>query len=529
MTTSTPKPVVLIILDGFGIAAESRGNVITATKKPTFDFIEKNFPFTTLQASGVAVGLPWGEAGNSEVGHLTIGAGRVLYHHLPRIIFSIHDGSFFKNEAFLKAAEHVKQNNSRLHILGLTSSGSVHSYIDHLYALLEFTTREAIPQVFLHVVTDGKDAPPQEGGRFIPTLEERIKATTPQAVIASLIGRFYAMDRDEKWDRIKTAYELLANAKGAPIRDITEYLQAQYAKGFNDQFIEPAYRIDEAGTPIGRIEDNDALIIFDFREDSMREISEALVKPGVDFFARNTIKNFLLVTMTEYEKNLPALVAFPPLDIDWPLARIIADAGKTQLHIAETEKYAHVTYFFNGGQEKPFVGEDRILVQSANAPHFDDQPEMKAEEIKSRVLENLTKYDFILANLANADMVGHTGNFEATVAAIKTLDKSIGEIIQAVLKSEGVCVITADHGNAEQKLHPVSGEPFTEHTTNPVPYYLVGNAFKLTSERSAVEINEKRQETQGILADVAPTILEIMDLPKPDEMTGKSLMPVLSK
>ncbi|MFY9461976.1 MAG: 2,3-bisphosphoglycerate-independent phosphoglycerate mutase, partial [Candidatus Sungiibacteriota bacterium] len=517
----------LMILDGYGIGPQGRGNAITTAKKPALDLIEKTYPFTTLQASGVAVGLPWGEAGNSEVGHLTIGAGRVLYHHLPRIIFSIHDGSFFKNEAFLKAAEHVKQNNSRLHILGLTSSGSVHSYIDHLYALLEFATRENLPQVFLHIVTDGKDAPPQEGVKFIAALDERIKKIYPSVAIASLIGRFYAMDRDEKWDRIKTAYELLVDGKGAAITDINQYFRDLYDKGITDQFMEPAYLTDESGAPLGRIGDNDALIIFDFREDSVREISEALVKPGFDLFPKKNLQNFLLVTMTEYEKNLPAIPAFPPLEINWPLGRVMADAGKSQLHIAETEKYAHVTYFFNGGQEKPFVGEDRILIQSAAVPHFDDKPEMKADEIKNRVLENLQKYDFILANFANADMVGHTGNFEATVKAVETLDKIIDELIPAILKSGGVCIITADHGNAEEKINPVSGEPATEHTVRPVPFYLVGREFKLAKETSPQEIEKKKKETGGILADVAPTILEIMKLPKPDEMSGKNLLGII--
>ena len=527
MSASVPKPIVLIILDGYGIGPQGRSNAITTAKKPALDLVEKTYPFTTLQTSGVAVGLPWGEAGNSEVGHLTIGAGRALYHHLPRIIFSIHDGSFFKNEAFLKAAEHVKQNNSRLHILGLTSSGSVHSYIDHLYAILEFAARENLPQVFLHIITDGKDAPPQEGEKFIAALGERIKKLYQPTTIVSLIGRFYAMDRDEKWNRIKTAYELLVDGKGTAIADINQYFKNSYDKGITDQFMEPAYIADENGAPVGRIDDNDALIIFDFREDSMREISEAFVKPGFDIFPKKNLQNFLLVTMTEYEKNLPAIPAFPPLEINWPLGRIIADAGKNQLHIAETEKYAHVTYFFNGGQEKPFMSEDRIMVQSAAVPRFDDKPEMKAGEIKNRVLENLQKYDFILANFANADMVGHTGNFEATVKAIETLDGVIDELVPAILKIGGVCIITADHGNAEEKINPVSGESTTEHTTNPVPFYLVGEQFKLAKETSHQTIEKKKKETGGILADIAPTILEIMKLPKPDEMSGKSLLGII--
>ncbi len=527
MLPPTRKPVVLIVLDGFGIAKEGRGNAVTLANTPNFDFLQRNYPFTTLQASGVAVGLPWGEAGNSEVGHLTIGSGRVLYHHLPRIIFSINDGSFFKNDAFLKAAEHVKQNSSSLHILGLTSSGSVHSYIDHLYALLEFTKRETLPRVFLHAITDGKDAPQQEGAVFLSGLEERIKKGWPTATMASLVGRFYAMDRDEKWDRIRSAYELLVDGKGNEFNDTAAYINESYQKGLTDQFIEPAYRIDEAGKAVGRISDNDALIIFDFREDSMREISEAFVRPGFDLFPKRNLQNFLMVTMTEYEKTIPALAAFQPLEINWPLGRVFSDAGKTQLHIAETEKYAHVTYFFNGGQEKPFVGEERMLVQSSAVPHFDDKPEMMAEEIKSRVLENLQKYDFILVNFANSDMVGHTGNLEATQKAVEVVDKVVGEITAAVTASGGVCIITADHGNAEQKIDPVSGKPATEHTLNPVPFFLVGEKFKLDAEKSKETTKKEEEETRGILADIAPTILEIIGLPKPDEMTGKSLLKIL--
>lgn len=523
------KPVVLVVLDGFGMAPESKGNAISLANKPHFDFFQKNFPFTTLQASGVAIGLPWGEAGNSEVGHLTIGAGRILYHHLPRIIFSIQDGSFFRNVALLKAVNHVKQNNSSLHIIGLTSSGSVHSYIDHLYAILELVKRETVPNAFLHVVTDGKDAPQSEAGKFIPELEKRIQKEYPMISIASLIGRFYAMDRDEKWDRVQKAYDLLIEGKGRQFSDIAGYLSESYKSGITDQFIEPAYRLDDAGAPLGRIRDGDALIIFDFREDSVREISEALVKPGFDLFPKKNLQNFLLVTMTEYEKNLPAIPAFPPLEVRWPVARVISESGKTQLHIAETEKYAHVTYFFNGGQEKPFAGESRILVQSGAVPHFDDDPGMGAEDIKNRILENLDKYDVFVVNFANADMVGHTGNLEATISSVEHLDRVVGEIVDAVLNVGGVCIITADHGNAEQKIDFVSGRPSTEHTTNPVPFYLISNAFKLRTEKSSEAVHKENQKVSGILADVAPTVLEIMNLPKPDEMTGKSLLPELLK
>lgn len=527
IANSSPKPVVLVVLDGFGIAPESRGNAISLAKTPNFVVFKKNYPFTTLQASGIAVGLPWGEPGNSEVGHLTIGAGRILYHHLPRIIFSIHDGSFFKNEAFLKTTNHVKQNRSKLHILGLVSSGSVHSYIDHLYALVELTKQQEVPQVFLHAVTDGKDAPPEGGGKFIHELEKRLKETAPNIAIVSLIGRFYAMDRDEQWGRIQKAYELLVDGIGVPFTDIRSYLEKSYANSVNDQFINPAYRIGEDGKPVGRIGDNDAVIMFDFREDSAREMSEVFVKPGFNLFPKKNIENLLLITMTEYEKGLPAVTAFPPLEINIPLARVISNAGKKQLHIAETEKYAHVTYFFNGWQEKPFVGEDRILIPSVSVPHFDEKPEMMAEEVAKRIIESIDQYDFIVANFANADMVGHTGNLDATIAAIETLDRVVGRVVDATVQKGGICIITADHGNAEQKIDLLSGKPFTGHTANSIPLYLVGNDFRLEKERSEEEIVKRRHDIGGILADIAPTILEIMDLEKPDEMTGKSLLSFL--
>lgn len=523
------KPIILLLADGFGIAPESRGNAISLAKTPNLTEFEGNYPFTTLQASGVAVGLPWGEAGNSEVGHLTIGAGKILYHHLPRIIFSIHDGSFFKNEAFLKAANHVKQNASKLHIFGLTSSGSVHSYIDHLYALIEFSKQQELSEVFIHAVTDGKDAPLENGRKFISSLEERIKQEAPNVTIASLIGRFYAMDRDERWDRIQRAYDLLVEGTGEHFADAGSYFERSYADGVNDQFINPACRIDKDGNPVGRIGDNDAVIMFDFREDSAREMSEALIKPGFNLFPKKNIKNLLLVTMTEYKKGLPAIAAFPPLEISRPLARIISDSKKRQLHIAETEKYAHVTYFFNGGQEKPFVGEDRILVPSAATPHFDEKPQMMAEEITKRIIENIGAYDFIVANFANADMVGHTGNLDATITAVEALDRAFGEIVKTTIQMGGMCIITADHGNAEQKISLLTGKPFTEHTTNPVPFYLVGSDFKLEKGRGGKEIMQKRRDIGGILADVAPTVIELLGLEQPSEMTGKSLLSLLKK
>lgn len=524
------KPVVLAVLDGFGVSLEEKGNAVLLAKTPTLDMFDAMYPFTTLQASGVAVGLPWGEAGNSEVGHLTMGTGRVIYHHLPRIIYSIHDGSFFKNEAFAQAAEHVKKQNSKLHIMGLASSGSVHSYVDHLYALLKFVEDSAIPQAFLHIITDGKDAPPKEGEKFLPQLEERMAKEAPHTRIASIAGRFYVMDRDEKWERIQKAYELYTDGKANRVSSVAEYLAGQYAKGLTDEFIEPGVVSGPDGWPIAKIEDRDAVIIFNFREDSVREISHALSDTTFDFFPRRKrLADFLLVTMTKYEENLNAVPAFPPLEITAPMARVISDAGLRQLHIAETEKYAHVTYFFNGGRERPYSNEERILVPSLSAPHFDDVPAMKAAEITARVLEELPREDFVLVNFANTDMVGHTGNLNAAVAAVEAVDRAIHDLHEAVNAKNGVLIVTGDHGNVEAKKHPISGEAMTEHSINPVPFYLAANDLRLPKPRTHAEIVAQKNEVGGILTDVAPTALELLGLKKSQEMTGSSLMPLLQK
>ena len=524
---SCVKPLVLLILDGFGVSVERAGNPVAEAKTPALDEIEQNFPFITLQASGTAVGLPWGEAGNSEVGHLTIGAGRAIHHHLPRIIYSIRDGSFFQNEAFLKAAEHTRKNKSSFHIAGLISSGSVHSYIDHLYALLDFTKREKIERVFLHIFTDGKDAPPKEGAQFFAILEERLKKEWPQVCFASVIGRFYALDRGDNWDRIKKTYELLTGGIGEKITSVSGYLRSSYEKNVTDEFIEPAVVAKEGEEAMGLIKENDALVFTDFREDSMREIVRAFVEEPFEYFPRQKIKDLLVVTLTEYQKGLAALPAFPRLDINWPLGRVLAEAGLRQLRIAESQKYAHLTYFLNGGQEKPFSGEDRILIPSLATAHFDETPEMKTREITAGILESLDKYDVIVANFANADMVGHSGNFEASIKAVEVIDEAVGQLAKAILNSGGAMLITADHGNIEKKRNPMSGEKLTEHSINPVPFYLVGKNFKMSKVATPEEILERKKEVQGILTDVAPTLLALLGLEKPQEMNGQNLLSIL--
>lgn len=517
-----PKPLILIILDGFGISLEKEGNPVAVAQTPALNEIERNFPFVTLQASGVAVGLPWGEAGNSEVGHLTIGSGRAIYHHLPRIINAVYDGSFFKNEALLKAVEQVRKNNSSLHIAGLISSGSVHSYIDHLYALTEFTKRENLQKVYLHVFTDGKDAPPNEGLKFLTQLQERLEKTAPHVKFASIAGRFYALDRDEQWDRTQKVYELLTDGKGEKIVSIQEYLQRSYTEGITDEFIKPAL-IEPLSSKPDLVGDSDALIFSDFREDSMRQLAHAFADESFDHFPRKNIQNLLVVTMTEYQKGL-ALAAFPQLEVNWPLSRVLGEAGLKHLHVAETQKYAHVTYFFNGGKEKPFTREDRILIPSISTAHFDEVPQMRAPEITAKIIENFDKYECIIANFANADMVGHSGNFQAAVKAVEVLDDSLGQIMNSVLAHDAVMLITADHGNIELKRNVITGEKRTEHSINPVPFYLVGNKFKRESPRTNAEIEKQKKEVGGILTDVAPTVLEILDLEQPEEMSGKSLL-----
>ncbi|PJE64690.1 MAG: 2,3-bisphosphoglycerate-independent phosphoglycerate mutase [Candidatus Ryanbacteria bacterium CG10_big_fil_rev_8_21_14_0_10_43_42] len=521
------KPVILIVMDGVGISPYPNDSPFAQATIPTFHELETNWPFTTLRASGVAVGLPWGEEGNSEVGHLTMGAGRIIYHHLPRIITAIQDKSFFENEAFLTASAHVKKRNSTLHLMGLFSTGSVHAYIDHLYALLEFAEMQDIPNVMIHIFTDGRDAPPDEALGFIKQFRERMDTLYPRARIASIIGRHYAMDREENWNLTEQAYNLLVNSVGNAFRDPGEYIKQSYANGKTDEFIDPGYLFGNEGVPRGRVQDGDAVIYYDFREDSVRQLTEAFLSDNFSYFNREKkLEDICFVTMTEYEKSFPALVAFPPLEVEWPLARVISEAHLLQLHVAETEKYAHISYFFNGGREKVFDGEERKLISSQVAGQFIEHPEMAAEEIMQTILSGIDTYDFILANFANGDMVGHTGNFKATVKALEVLDTVLGKIIPPVLEMGGALVITADHGNAEEK-RTHDGEPRTKHTANPVPFYVVANGMKRETPRTPDEITAQRKEVGGVLTDVAPTVLDLMNLRPSGEMAGISLLSIL--
>jgi 2,3-bisphosphoglycerate-independent phosphoglycerate mutase len=519
------KPVVLIVLDGVGVPQSGETPFATA-KLPTVRTIEQNWPFTTLRASGVAVGLPWGEEGNSEVGHLTMGAGRVLFHHLPRIINAIHDKSFFTNQAFLAAAENVKKNSSALHIMGLFSTGSVHSYIDHLYALLEFAQQQQLSHVYLHLFTDGRDAPPDEAASFLAQFRERLAAY--QGIqIASLIGRHYAMDRDDNWDRIEKAYRLLVEGVGTAFVDPVSYIQQSYKKNTTDEFIEPGFQADAFGKPIGRIQPNDSIIFFDYREDSVRELTRAFLDDPFSSFTRTQLHNLTFVTMTEYDERFSARVAFPPLDITLSVSEILSIEHKRQVHIAETEKYAHVTYFFNGGRENPFEGEERVLVPSLRSSHFNEAPEMAADSIADKIIEAIPTHDFILANFANGDMIGHTGDFDATIKALEAIDTCLAKILPHVEQANGALIITGDHGNAEEKRYRTTGEPRTKHTANPVPLYLITNDRKLSAPRSEQEVRKSYGTIGGVLTDIAPTVLELMGIKKPGVMTGISLIQVL--
>ncbi|MDO8743049.1 MAG: 2,3-bisphosphoglycerate-independent phosphoglycerate mutase [Candidatus Azambacteria bacterium] len=519
----TYKPVVLVILDGYGRGPENAANAIAKAKKPNIDFIEKNFPMTNLQASGIAVGLPWGDEGNSEVGHLNLGAGRIVYQYLPRISFAIRDGSFFKLPALAGAAEHIRKNNSSLHIMGLVGGGNVHSYIDHLYGVLEFAKKENIKNVFIHAFTDGRDSPSKDALVFYEKLQNKLTANYPFAKIASLIGRHFAMDRADNWDRAETAYRLFTESKGEIFSGAPSAIQSDYEKNITDEFIGPKVIVSAP------IKNNDAAVFIDFREDGARQLTRAFVEQNFDKFKRKKIENLYFVTMTRYEKNLPINVLFEPLEIKNTLAQVVANAGKKQIHIAETEKYAHVTYFFNGGIETPLLNEDRTLIPTKKDHDFAEDPAMSALEVTEKLIEaiNSKKYDLIIVNYANADMVGHTGNFDAAVSAVEILDSEVGKMMAEFLKTGGALIITADHGNADEKINLLTGVPSPEHSANPVPLYLIGNDFR--KEKSQEEIEVAKIETGGILADVAPTILELMGLPQPPEMTGKSLLKLLAE
>lgn len=527
MTEKSDKRVILIVLDGWGVSLREAGNAIAAAATPTFDYLTKNYPLTTLKASGISVGLTWHESGNSEVGHMTLGTGRIIYQYLPRIISAIRDGSFFENPALLAAAENVKKNpKARLHLVGLIGSGSVHSYIDHLYALLDLAKLQGLSgRVRLHLITDGRDSLPTEGAKFIQGLMERLsKQETGQ--IASVVGRFYAMDRDLNWDRTAKAWHLMVEGQGEKVKPerLVSRINDFYEKGINDTYLEPLVVIDSKGNPEGLVSDGDSLIFFNYREDRIRQLTRSFILPQEAGFKVRSLK-VKFITLTQYDESLPVQVAFPPPEIKDSLGELVSEAGFQQLRLAETEKYAHVTYFFNGAREEPLLGEKRSLVPSDDIPSFAKKPEMQTPEITRRLLEHILqkKYQFVLVNFANPDMLAHTGDFEATILGIQELDKQLSKIIRLIESDpNNFAIITADHGNAERMLDPYTGEKLTEHSTNNVPFIVVNS--KLKTSKDPLELRQALQSSLGLLADVAPTILDILGLDAPPEMTGSSLL-----
>ena len=497
-------PTTLIIMDGFGLAPAADDNAVTLAKTPVLDKLFKEYTHTTLSASGLDVGLPAGQMGNSEVGHTNIGGGRVVFQDLPRISRAIEDGSFFRNEAYNKAMDDCLAKGTSLHLYGLLSDGGVHSHIEHLFALLQMAKDKGLTKVYIHCFLDGRDVSPTSGKGFVQELQDKC-AQLGVGKIATVMGRYYAMDRDKRWERVQMAYDAMVYGEGRHNSDPAAAVAASYADGVTDEFVEPVV-IDSEGT----ISDNDSIIFFNYRPDRAREITRAIVDPDFDGFQREFFPT-TYVCNTEYDASMPnVLVAWPRIAVKNGLGEYLSSMGMTQLRIAETEKYAHVTFFFNGGVEKQYPGEDRVLVPSPKVATYDLQPEMSAFEVCDKCVERIESgaYDVIILNFANCDMVGHTGVLEAAIKAVETVDTCVGKVVDATLKMGGIAMVTADHGNAEDMKQP-DGSPMTAHTTNLVPFILCGAGTELRP---------------GRLADIAPTILDVMGLACPEEMDGKTLI-----
>ncbi|PPK49277.1 2,3-bisphosphoglycerate-independent phosphoglycerate mutase [Clostridium algidicarnis] len=507
----TKRPVMLMILDGFGATDKVEGNAVLAANKPNYDKIWSSYPHTYLNASGLDVGLPAGQMGNSEVGHLNIGSGRIIYQELTKITKEIEEGKFFKNEALNLAMDKAKENNSALHLLGLLSDGGVHSHVDHVKALLQMAKDKGLTKVYLHAFTDGRDVPPTSGIEVIADMEKYMNEIG-LGKIATISGRYYAMDRDNRWERIQLAYNAMVLGEGERATSGVQCVERSYKDNKTDEFILPCV-IEENETPVGKIEDNDSIIFFNFRPDRAREITRALNDKEFQGFPRTTL-NLTYVTMTQYDKTLEGVeVAYKPEIYTNTLGEYVSKLGKKQLRIAETEKYAHVTFFFNGGVEAPNEGEDRVLVLSPKVATYDLQPEMSAYEVTEKLIEKIDEdqYDMIILNFANPDMVGHTGVFEAAKKAIEVIDECLGKISDKILEKDGSLFVTADHGNSEQMVEYGTKNPMTAHTTNKVPFiYISNNATPLREE--------------GRLSDITPTILQVMGLEAPVEMTAESLI-----
>ncbi|OGG14375.1 phosphoglycerate mutase (2,3-diphosphoglycerate-independent) [Candidatus Gottesmanbacteria bacterium RIFCSPHIGHO2_01_FULL_39_10] len=537
------KTVLLIVLDGWGVAPDSPGNAITQAKKPFYDSLLGSYPNGLLKASGEAVGLPRGEDGNTETGHLNLGAGRIVYQDLPRINMSITDGTFFQNTSLMSALSHLNMTGGNLHLLGLIGAGGVHSNIEHLFALLDFCRQQQFDRVFLHLFTDGRDSPPTSSLIYLDQVNDKIKSVGI-GKIATISGRYYAMDRDFRWERTEKAYLALTEGIGKKFATYTDAVKDAYAKGETDEFITPTV-ITENGEPVGKIKEGDSAIFFNFRIDRPRQLTKAFVLDdfqgeanvtafdpfAVKYFKKHDaqveqhppfkrgekIKDLFFVTMTEYSMNVDvSAVAFPPQRVLYPLGRVLSEKNLKQLRIAESEKERFVTYYFNGLLEKPFPGEDRLIVPSPKVATYDLQPEMSSEEITNKILENLQKqiYSFILVNFAHPDMVAHTGNLAASIKACEAADRSLAKIIPEALSQNTSIIITGDHGNAEELIDTSTNKPDTEHSTAPVPFIYVDNSVK----------GKSKSLPAGILADVSPTILAILGIPKPTNMVGRNLL-----
>lgn len=509
------RPVILTVLDGFGMNMSTKGNAIYQAKKPNFDILMKKFPSTVLQASGEAVGLPQGLAGNSEVGHLNLGAGRIVKQELTKINEAIESKSFFRNPVLLSAIQHAKANGTQLHIMGLLSDGQVHSDYAHIFALLEMIKQhEYEKEVFVHAFTDGRDVKPRSAVEYIEKFQEKADEIG-LGKIASIIGRATAMDRAHNWERIKKTYELLTEGKGVHVTNPTEGIQSCYINSeCNDQHIEPTVVVDEDGKPLATIKDRDVVIFINLRSDRARQLSKPFIQHDFDLFERNVqLKDIFFVGLTNFGDDLPMSIAFPEFPVTKTLPEIFSQHGMKQLYVAEEEKYAHVTYFFHGGSTTTFKGEKKIIIDSKSVENYIDLPEMSLDSVVQKLVEGIEseEYDFIMVNIANPDMLGHTGNLESTIKAVEYADEAVGKIYEAVKKMNAVLVLTSDHGNADEMLDPGTGEMITKHSAHPVPFILADHTEDMILE-------------EGNLGDVAPTILHLMGIQKPKEMTGESLI-----
>ena len=504
------KTAVLIILDGWGIGANNESNPIYMVKPESFAWLRAHYPMTSLQASGIGIGLPWGEVGNSEVGHLTLGAGKVLYQYFPKIIMAIRDGSFFQNPVLKAACAHARETGGAVNFAGLLTKANVHASLDHLQALIKMAREENVSKINLHLFADGKDSPPHTLESFLTEI--------PREYLASLIGRYYAMDRNENWRLTETAYQTITGQAGQVVDDPLPTIQATYKESGSEEYLPPMRFAEDK-----KIQDGDSLVFFNYREDSIRQLASSFVVKGFDKFPTLPFQNLYVATMSHYDDKFNVPVAFPADTVETPLGKVFSDRGMNQLRVAETYKYAHVTYFFNGLREPPFPGEYRTLVPSAPALHPEEHPEMMASAITDRLVEAIQNkaFDFILANYANPDTIAHTSDYNAAMEAVRVIDREIARIVKAVTSSDALLFITSDHGNIEEMISPVTGLPESQHDASPVPLYMVDKRYQ---GKKFVNADSLETETLGSLADVAPTILEAMDIPKPADMTGRSLL-----